>query len=500
MSRDSRKGYLLITLFFTGAAVMVIELMGTRVVAPTYGAGLFVWASLITVALTCLSIGYWLGGVVADRRPVLGTVYLLVLISGLTLLPVPFLAPVVLRMGSYFGFRFGPLFSAYVLFSVPLVLLGMVSPCAVRIAAMELKILGRTAGKLYAVSTLGSFAGTILTGFVLIPSIGTRMILYVQGTILIMLWLIYLLLNRKYAVIPLLLFFPGLTLFPGKIFSSRGNDPAIVFATESFYGQIKVWEWKNSRMILYDGVNQSAIETKTYLPGNVYIYSFEMMMLFRPEAKDALVIGLAGGNIPRRLWDYGIKSDVVDIEPKMEAIAKKYFGFLDDFGNVYIRDGRNFIKNTGKKYDFVIVDAYSGESAAFHLLTLESFGEIRKILKPGGILAINLLDILNGEPPETWKSVCKTLKGTFGSVRVFSLSRGIRIKNSIANIVFFASDAPMKLKQDVTAVHGRLARHIVGLYLGSELEADESGIVLTDDYCPLEYLRRDVSQSLRQPG
>ncbi|MEE9316339.1 MAG: fused MFS/spermidine synthase, partial [bacterium] len=169
MNKSIQKYYLFLTLFITGAAVMGVELAGTRVVAPVYGSGLFVWASLITVALTCLAIGYWIGGKIADKKPKFSTFYLIILIGGILIAPVSQISSPILKLTANLGFRIGPLFSAYILFALPLVLLGMVSPYAIKLSTTELNVLGATAGKLYAISTMGSFFGTLLTGFILIP-------------------------------------------------------------------------------------------------------------------------------------------------------------------------------------------------------------------------------------------------------------------------------------------------------------------------------------------
>lgn len=211
-----RKYYILTTLFFTGAAVMVLELLGTRVLGPYYGVSLYVWSSLITVALVSLSMGYWLGGRMADRDIMVveegkkgkgnkglatshpgGRLYLLVLGAGLATLVIPYASTPVLKATSGMGMRTGSLASATVLFTVPMVLLGMVTPYAIKMMAGSLKIVGATAGNLFSISTIGSFAGSILTGFFLIPNIGTKMIIYVQALVLVSLWIVWEVYNRK---------------------------------------------------------------------------------------------------------------------------------------------------------------------------------------------------------------------------------------------------------------------------------------------------------------
>jgi predicted membrane-bound spermidine synthase len=503
MNKSIQKYYLFLTLFITGAAVMVLELAGTRVVAPIYGSGLFVWASLITVALTCLAIGYWIGGKIADKKPKFSTFYLIILMGGILIAPVSQISSPILKLTASLGLRIGPLFSAYILFALPLVLLGMVSPYAIKLSTTELNVLGATAGKLYAISTMGSFFGTLLAGFILIPNMGTKKIFFLQSLILILLWIGYHLINKKYFLglsSAVLLGFPILFLSP-YFFSHKESDKVkLVYKSESIYGQLKVFEEGNQRKLYLDNMRQSSIHKYTYLPTGKVYYFFEALPLFNPRGKDALLIGLAGGNIPRRLWEYGIKTDCIDIEPKMEYIARKYFGFLDYFGKIYIADGRSYINNTKKKYDFVIIDVFTGEDVPFHLLTEECFREIKRLLRKDGILGINFLGEIYGKNSSGWKSVYQTLHQVFPYVKAFSLLQGSKLTDAVANVILFASTTPLEPSEDIKPFcKGRLAQYIVNLFLKCKLNiASDEGIILTDDYSPIEFLRKNVARKIRQ--
>jgi len=503
MNESIKKHYLFLTLFITGAAVMVLELAGTRVIAPIYGSGLFVWASLITVTLTCLAIGYWIGGKTADKKPKFGSFYLIILIGGILIAPVSQISSPVLKLTANLGFRLGPLFSAYLLFAAPLILLGMVSPYAIKLATNELKVLGSTAGRLYAISTLGSFIGTLLTGFLLIPAIGTKKILCLQSLILILLWIGYHLITKKYSLglsSTVLLFLP--ILFVSTYFFPHKESKKIrmLYKSESIHGQLKVFEEAMERKLYLDNMRQSSIHMNTYLPTGEIYYSFELLPLFNPGGKNALLIGLAGGNIPRRLWEYGIVTDCVDIEPKMEYIARKYFGFLDHFGKIYIEDGRSYINNTRKKYDFIIIDVFTGDDIPFHLLTKECFQEIKNLVGENGILAINFMGEVYGKNSLGWKSVYQTLRQVFPYVRALSLLEGSKLIDTVSNVIFFASETPLAVSDDTKPFcRGRLAQHIVNLFLKCELNTDfTEGTILTDNYSPIEFLRKNVAQKIRQ--
>lgn len=505
MNKIIKKYYLLLTLFITGAAVMILELIGTRVIAPIYGGGLFVWASLITVALTCLALGYWIGGRIADKKPDFNVFYLIILVAGILIAPIPQVSRPILKWSVNLGFRTGPLFSAYLLFTIPMVLLGMISPYAIKLATTELNVLGTTAGRLYAISTFGSFVGTLLTGFILIPTLGAKKILFLQSLILILLWIGYHLINKRYAlglVSIVFLSFPILFIYVPFFTYAESKDLKLIYRAESFYGHIEVFEKGSERKLYVDNIKQSSIHKYTYLPTSTVYYSFEMLPLFNRKGKNACLIGLAGANIPRRLWEYGIKTDCVDIEPKMEYIAKEYFGFLNHFGKIYIDDGRVFInKNKNKKkYDFVILDVFTGDDIPFHLITKESFQEIKSLLTEKGILGINFIGELYGENSLAWKSVYRTLSQVFPKVRVYSFLKGSELIDYPTNIIFFASGSELILSRDFESYcKGLLSQNIIKVLVKCELDTDfKEGMILTDDYSPIEFLRKNVAQKIRQ--
>jgi len=183
---DTVYGYLglAITLFVTGGAIMMLELVGTRIIAPYYGTTLYVWSSMITVTLVFLSVGYFLGGIIADKKPRFDMLYILVFLAGLYVIFIPAIGSTILIVSNSFGPRLGPLTSSFILFGIPMALLGMVMPYAIKLKTDRLTTLGVTVGNLYAIATVGSFVGTILTGFILIPSWGIDRIIYLISFLL----------------------------------------------------------------------------------------------------------------------------------------------------------------------------------------------------------------------------------------------------------------------------------------------------------------------------
>ena len=184
------------TVFFTGAAVMVIELLGTRLIAPFYGASLYVWTSLISVTLIALALGYYLGGIWADRTRF--GLSLIIALSGLLTLIIPGLVGPVLLATDPLGLRLGSFISTLILFSPSLIMLGMVGPFAVKLATSTLSDVGTSTGSIYAVSTVGSVVGTLFLGFYLFPIIGSREIFVGVGIALLLLSLVVILIERRH--------------------------------------------------------------------------------------------------------------------------------------------------------------------------------------------------------------------------------------------------------------------------------------------------------------
>lgn len=183
--------------FFTGAVILTIEIVGTRVLAPFYGSTIYVWSSLITVTLLALALGYFFGGRLADRRPHMQRLFTVLFFSGILVLLIPSYASVALHATNPLGIRLGPLTASLLLFAPPIFLLGIVSPFAVKLATRSLQKLGVTAGNLYALSTIGSLAGGLFTGFYLVATVKPAVILVAVGLTLIALFFLWHLFTRS---------------------------------------------------------------------------------------------------------------------------------------------------------------------------------------------------------------------------------------------------------------------------------------------------------------
>ena len=499
--------FLVLTAVLCGALVMVIEVMGSRTVGPFFGVSLFVWTSLITVTLLALAIGYASGGWLSDRRPSPDYLYGIIGIAGLLVLLVPLLQAQVLELCQPLGLRAGALLSTLLLFGPPLLLLGCVSPYLVKIAAREFDQIGSTVGRFYAYSTLGSCAGTLLTGFVLIGYLGVNRIFQLTGTLLIVLCVSYFLLYRRFLPVTAALAFPFFLVAeaqPRTELLPNGTKATLIASRDSFYGNIKVVDYSygrtRTRELLIDGLIQGGVEQASGL--SVYGYAYFLQYLPRALTTNGtrcLVIGAGAGIIPRWYEDQGIATDVVDIDPLILATARDYFGYSPR-GGIFVEDARYFLKSTSREYDYIILDVFNGDTTPGHLMSLEAFRLMRARLSDTGVLAMNLVASLDKRAFST-SSLVKTLREVFDTVLIYpGYQPGQADKfGNVAVIAYPGKVRPVDTAKLDFPVH-RLARSSVfpNIHTPYPFEVDKDAIILTDDYNPIDILDSSVREGVRR--
>jgi len=489
--------YLVATAMVSGALVMVIEILGSRVIGPFFGASLFVWTSLITVTLVALAAGYAAGGVVSDRRPSPAYLYGIILLSGVLTLLIPVLKGPVLKATVSWGLRAGAFASSLTLFGPALFLLGCVSPYLVRIAAREMQNIGRTVGLFYAISTVGSFLGTVLTGFILIAYFGVNAIFTVIGSLLIALSAGYFLFFRRQGlvlaalVLPLFLYQQEGTV--SKVMAN-GTQVTKVFSKDTHYGNLKVVEYsygnKRHRELMIDGLIQGGMDLNDRL--SVYEYAYYLQFLpygINPAGKNCLVIGLGAGLVPAWYEERGVKTDVVDIDPAVVDIAKRYFG-LAVSGDIIVADARHYLNTATKQYDYIILDVFNGDTTPGHILSLEALQVVKTRMTEQGILGINLIGSLKHENFMT-ASIIRTLEKVFTTVDIYP-NYDVVTSDGGGNITVLAYDArhrPFDRRLVAGFPVNAFARNGVSRYLGRpyELPVGTPGILLTDDYNPIDF-------------
>jgi spermidine synthase len=491
---------LYLTVFVTGASVMVIELLGTRLIAPFYGVSLYVWSSLISVTLIALALGYYLGGFWADRARTVG-LSLLIALAALATLLIPWLTRPVLLATDPLGLRLGSFVSALLLFLPSLTLLAMVGPFAIKSITFRLEQVGNSVGSIYAVSTVGSVIGTLVLGFYLFPLVGSREILIGLALALLLLAAAVAVhearrLGALRAALPCLIVAAvGSALSPYVADAGRLRDGGgkfrILSEHESLYGWVRVIEQpgRDLRLLTSDASVIGAASIQRGDSQLSYQDIVELMPALRPGMKRALIVGLGAGHMAKTLHDrYGIVTDTLEIDPAVAQAASEFFGFQPT-GDVILGDARYQIRRLQGPYDLIIHDCFTGGSEPAHLLTAETLQQLSALLSPRGILAVNLVAYAQGPESAVLGSVAKTLQQVLPHTSTFISEPG----KDFTDFIFLASSQPVSL-----ATEGLTGEQQDWLNRRLFAVATDEAIVLTDNLNPIERLQTAKAERYRQ--
>lgn len=492
--------YLFGTVFLTGAAVLILEVAAVRILAPYYGSSLYVFSSVLTVILAALSIGYWFGGVRADRKQSIDELYMLIATSGLLVIILLLVAVTVLpAFSALFPVSVGPLVFSAGLFFFPAFLLGIVSPYIIKIQSVHTPTeeIGSVVGKTFFWGTLGSIVGSLLSGFYLIPTLGVELSITFVSIILIAVGCVTPLflgrpLHKRWiiGVSILAILFAGclhlLTQHRNEIYiyHADGLYSSITISDRIIYGQ-------NARLLNRDTNNSSAIfygSTELVFDYTQFIKVYPELM---PEAKTMLMLGGGAYTVPRTVvaTDPDITVDVVEIEPVLFDLAQEYFD-LHDTSRItnYPEDARVFLSRTDKKYDVIFADLFSTNMAApFHLTTYEYYSLLKDHLTPDGILLINYAGKPVAEAPSLTGSVIKTFTSVFTNSKAYML-RPHR-KTQTQNIIFIArnGEVPIEPKEQLF-FYSEFDHPFEKMDMKLSSYDTTGEYLLTDDFAPVEKL------------
>lgn len=402
----SAKRPILATAFTEGLCVLIIEIAGARALAPFYGTSLRVWTAQITATLLFLALGYGLGGRLsraAGRYSLPGVFWA----AGAWLALFPWLRVTVLTATATLpGVGLGAFLASALLFGLPLLCLGAVSPLLIQ-RLQEGDRGGAAAGGIFLTNTLGGLAGGWLTALALVPHLPLRLVLAGTGLVLALLGSLWAWSLRKPAPsvgLPLLLAISMLVApRPARSFPLGGGTGIILHSQASSVGLIQVLDqqrggYSQAVSLIVDGITQGGMERGTGL--TAYEFSEYQAMLawrYHPQAKRALLLGLGSGMLAKELQLRGLDVEVAEIEPAMEAVAREYFG-LPSQVRVHDQDGRAYLARSTEAYDLIFLDAFAGENAPWYLMTVEGLSSMRQHLAPGGRLLINTVTGDQGSP------------------------------------------------------------------------------------------------------
>jgi spermidine synthase len=469
-----------------GAASLGAEIAAARLLAPWFGASTIVWANTIATVLVALSAGYWVGGRLADRDPTLEGLSRLVLCAAGLLALVPFVAAPFLRISVQAldrveaGAFAGSLFAVLVLVATPVVLLGAVAPYAVRLSVTTVEEAGRVAGRLYAISTLGSLAGTFLSALVLIPLVGTRRTFLAFALALAIVAVPALRHRFKLAPVAVALL---LAIHVGTVKATGSGR--VIWDRETEYQYARVVEAPDGERQLE--LNEGEAVHSIYRPGQWLTDDYWDEMLVLPFAtggapRSVAILGNAAGTTARAYGHYFPRTwvDGVEIDPALTDVGRRLFDLHGPRLRLHTADARPFLRRSSARWDVIVVDAYRQPYIPFYLTTKEFFGEVRDHLTPRGVVLINV-----GHPSGSDR-LEKVLSATMGAVFGTVLRDPVKSTNTVlVGTDARASRASMRaaeatLPPDLGPVTAGAARRLAPALRG--------GDVYTDDRAPVEWL------------
>jgi spermidine synthase len=474
--------------FSVGIATLGAEIAAARLMAPFFGASTIVWANTIAIVLVALSIGYWFGGRMADRHPTLRALCGTVLAASVLFAAIPFVADPFLSLSveafdSYsIGAFAGSLFGVLVLVAVPVLMMGATSPWAIRLKMHAVEDSGQMAGRMYAISTVGSLLGTFAASLLLIPLVGTQRTFLIFA--LITSAVAALGLRPRYALIPLAI--AALIVIP--VGTVKGADDGVVIHeadTEYQYARVVELPDGERHLELNEGLAvHSVYRPDTVLTGNVWDgYLIEPFSVRDEPPGRIAILGNGAGTTARAYAEYfpDTKIDGVEIDGELHDIGKRYFGLRERPQlKLYTEDARPFLRRIDARYDAIFVDAYRQPYIPFYLTTVEFFDLAREKLNPGGVLIVNV------GHPEGSDELEKVLSATVGEVFPHVARDPLEDVNTL---LVAAEEQPTadNLREVATSLPTDLRP--LALNTASRLEpALPGGTVYTDDHAPVEWL------------
>ena len=482
----------LVTATLTGGVIMGLELLGFRLYSPYFGYSIYVWGSMIAVVMAALAGGYALGGWLADRSRNDIPLYLTILSGGIYQLICVYTASYFLRSLCKAGVFTGTILASLIIFAPPMTALAGTSPFVIRLLA-RVGHVGSSAGKVYALSTVGSIAGVLLTSFFLIPSWGTHATLQVLCAISVGIGVAGLTMRRHFVLLGMLVL---VLLAAAPKEKLRFFE---IWRAESVYNEVRVIHYAG---YLWLALNDLGHSHTTFKDNSVWSGSYQDVFVLGPvlvHRPRLLVLGMgAGGSIRMtRLADPSAQVDAVEIDPLVVDAARRFFGLPQGASwlHVHLADARPWLERDPTTYNLVHVDLYQGGPyIPFYLVTEEFFRLVQAHMPPEGLLMMNVFDAATNH--ELLFSAGATLKRVFPTVLVYS-----RLPESYMLFAFLERRPLASVRAELGRARGDPGVVHMAQAAASgiaELEPPSGALVFTDDHAPIEPMtRRMLAQDVR---
>lgn len=501
--------YIYFTVFISGMTTLAAELSASRLIGNIFGTSNLVWAAIIGLMLLYLTLGYFLGGKQADKSPYAESMYKVLSWGAFTLGIVPYIANPVLRAaatafdGLQVSVMMGAFVTVLVLFSIPITLLGMISPYAIRLSMDDAKKAGKISGNIYAISTLGSFLGTYLPVLVLIPTVGTTNTFLIFSLFLLFVALVGL--AKSAGLRTMLPYLLMVVAIAALAFFNHGRGikktSGQIYETESAYNYIEVLQrGTETHLRLNDGQGIHSV----YDPNNLDYDGPWSQFLVGPffntpphttvDVKRIAIVGLAGGTFAQQATAvFGeIPIDGFEIDPKIIDVGREYFG-MDNLTNLnaYAEDGRWGLVHSPYQYEIIAVDAYRPPYIPWHMTTREFFQIAFDRLSQNGVLTINVGRLPNDR--RLINGLATTIAEVFPSVHIMDIPYTL-------NSIIYATKQPTNenfLFENLTLLTERGDTHLLLLDAMQTAwtyrqPSHETTTIFTDDKAPIEWITNDM--------
>ena len=480
-----KKYKLEITVFLCGLLGMVLELVAARILSPYVGSSHLIWTTIIGVMLTSMSLGYWVGGKLADKNTDINKLSSYLLLGALSTSLIPIMETVLVKQFVVLTDNLVAVacITSAIIFGVPSFVLSIASPYAVKLKneEQEQDNVGKVSGKISSLSTIGSIVGTFIAGFLLIPMFGIRSII-LGITVVLVLLSVLLSKNRTKEYFALIIIIMisifGIQILGNVIFKQENSN--IIEEVDSEYSRIFVKEVGNYKLLQVDDGLESYIDTETGNMGAQYLYYYDLADYFTKNYNKTLIIGGAAYTYPIHYLDkYSDKTiDVVEIDPKMTELAQKHFGLnveTDGLG-IYHQDGRSFLNSTTNKYDVILIDAFKGLNAPFELTTYEALLKARNILGDNGLVITNIISAIDGKDSDFIKYEYTTYKEVFDDVKLFKVSDAD--ENKSQNLILIGIKGNLEMDENKYVEYSDLLKNEL-------LDFKSNKRIVTDNYAPI---------------
>ena len=496
MSKILDKRYEFI-LFIADAVYMILELIASRLLAPFFGTTNLVWTAVIGIILLSNSVGNFIGGKIADKKNVEKSLILILITISILIFIIPLFQTNFLSFlsNSIKDTKVGAIVSTIILFFLPSMFLGCISPIVIKLKMKDLEHAGKTSGKIYAIATIGSLVGTFLGGFYLIPHFGCDQLLILMSIIVMGLALFVGKISEKKIIEICIFVFILISIVTYIVFLNNSlkeqqrvlsGEEGVKASFETEYGSVKIENLthnnRDARLLLINKGNESAdyVDNEDYDIVFPYIKAYDKMFENNTKIENVLMIGGAGYSYPKYyIKNYPDKKmDVVEIDDKVTQLAGVYFNLnnlIEKYNinennrlRIFSDDGRVYLNKNSIKYDAILNDSFSGFIPARNMATKEAVERIHSSLVDGGLYLNNIIGSLKGNDSRFLKSEIKTINQVFKNVYCIPCYSDYN-EYEAKNYMIIASDRDDLVFDDTI-----------------NIEYDKDDIILTDNYSPVE--------------